>query len=148
MSWLRDWSTTRSRKRAAAIPPFRQQGVPQGRGLKEELSSQHTAVQQEQHIRSCTIRHFWTFSQVMEKILFSSVKFKKKLYCLRSIQIYEHFFISATAAVAQPLALLSSDVLPPASSFSISTCTRNPKDTSINILEDVVWVAVFSLLFR
>lgn len=74
-------------------------------------------------------------------------KMKWALPRLRSIQIYEHFFISTPAAVAQSLALFSNDVLPPASSFSSSPCARNPKEDSVAILEDEVWDAVFSLVF-
>lgn len=80
----------------------------------------------------------------MEIILFSSVKLNKyfipsgasKYMSLFFFFIF--FFISTPVAVAQPLALLGSDVLPLASSFSTSPCTRNPEDTSINILENVV----------
>lgn len=66
-------------------------------------------------------------------------KIKEAVHSLGNIQIYEHFFISPPAAVAQPLALLGSDVLPPPGSFSTSSpCSRNPEGTSMNILEDVV----------
>lgn len=76
----------------------------------------------------------------MEIILFSSVKLNTYFIASGASKYmsFFFFFISTPVAVAQPLALLGSDVLPLASSFSTAPCTRNPEDTSINILENVV----------